>query len=360
MAAHIILNRLTRHALIPPVLCCSTKRDFSKFPKYSKENVSGAFFEPLYSCQPSLIRAAMEQDLSKVDVALVGVPFDLALTNRPGTRFGPKELRLHSSYVLRAVNQYTHMSPHTTALRVRDIGDVPIDTPFSVEGSHKCIEDFYTKLNVKGIVPISAGGDHSISLPILRALGRERPVGMVHIDAHADTGESYFGFKFSHGSPFKVAVEEGVLDPKRTIQIGIRGTLRTPDFWQFSYDSGMRVMLMEEFYQLVHGSSGMQAVVDEVYRVCGREEPTYISFDIDAIDSAFAPGTGTPEIGGILPIEAQLLLRELTNLNLMGGDLVEVSPPYDPLGITSDLGAGLLFEMACVIVESLIKRRPLQ
>ena len=315
--------------------------------------------KPRFISESSLIRAPFETDLSKVDVAMVGVPFDLALTHRPGTRFGPKELRLQSGYQLRAVNQVTNVCPHSTPLRVRDVGDVPITTPFHVEGAHKCIEEFYSKLNLKGIIPISAGGDHSVSLPILRALGKNGPVGMVHIDAHADTGGPFQGFKFSHGSPFKIAVEEGVLDPKRTIQIGIRGTVSQPDYWQFSYDSGMRVMMMEEFYKLVHSNAGIQAVVDEIFRVCGRDQPTYLSFDIDAIDPTFAPGTGTPEIGGILPIEAQMLVRELTELNLIGGDLVEVSPPYDHTGGTALLGAQLLFEISCVIVESLIKRRSL-
>ena len=137
-------------------------------------------------------------------------------------------------------------------LRVRDVGDVPINKPFDIVGAHKCIEDFYTQLNIKGIIPISAGGDHSVTLPILRALGKNGPVGMVHIDAHADTGGPFQGFKFSHGSPFKIAVEDGVLDPKRTIQIGIRGTVSQADYWQFSYDSGMRVMMIEEFYKMVH------------------------------------------------------------------------------------------------------------
>ncbi|KAI6657637.1 Agmatinase [Oopsacas minuta] len=352
--------RLTRYLFISPVLSQYRIRNFStKPPKYSEGPPPDSVLKPRYLSESSLIRAPYETDLSKVDVAMVGVPFDLALTHRPGTRFGPKELRVQSGNQLRAINQFTNVCPHSTALRVRDVGDVPIDTPFDIIGAHKCIEEFYTKLNLLGIIPISAGGDHSVSLPILRALGKNGPVGMVHIDAHADTGEAYQGFKFSHGSPFKIAVEDGVLDPKRTIQIGIRGTVSRTDYWQFSYDSGMRVMMMEEFYKMVHSSAGIQSVVDEIFRVCGKDQPTYLSFDIDAIDSTFAPGTGTPEIGGILPIEAQMLVRELTDLNLIGGDLVEVSPPYDPSGNTALLGAQLLFEISCVIVESLIKRKSL-
>ena len=351
--------RLTRYLFASPILSHYTKRDFAKLPKYSKDTPPPSVLKPRFISESSLIRAPFEYDLSKVDVAMVGVPFDLALTHRSGTRFGPKELRVQSGNQLRGINQITNVSPHTTPLRVRDVGDVPIDKPFDIVGAHKCIEDFYTQLNIKGIIPISAGGDHSVTLPILRALGKNGPVGMVHIDAHADTGGPFQGFKFSHGSPFKIAVEDGVLDPKRTIQIGIRGTVSQADYWQFSYDSGMRVMMIEEFYKMVHSPGGIPSVVDEIFRVCGRDQPTYLSFDIDAIDPTFAPGTGTPEIGGILPIEAQMLVRELTELNLIGGDLVEVSPPYDPSGNTGLLGAQLLFEISCVIVESLVKRRAL-
>jgi len=200
-------------------------------------------------------------------------------------------------------------------------------------------------------LPLSAGGDHSITLPIFRAIAKDRPVGMVHIDAHCDTADDYLGSKFHHGAPFRRAVEEGLLDPKRTIQIGIRGALSFRDLWQFSHDHGMRVVYMEEFYEI-----GYKAVLEEARRVVG-DGPTYISFDVDGLDPVYAPGTGTPEVGGLTTIEAQLLVRGLRGLNLIGGDVVEVAPPFDPSGNTALVGATMMYEILCVLADSLATRR---
>ncbi|MEE8625115.1 MAG: arginase family protein, partial [Acidiferrobacterales bacterium] len=200
-------------------------------------------------------------------------------------------------------------------------------------------------------VPISAGGDHSVTLPIFRAIASERPVGMVHFDAHCDTGDDYLGSKFHHGAPFRRAVEEGLLDPKRTIQIGIRGSLNDPDVWKFSHDSGMRVIYMEELYEM-----GVKAVIAEARRVVG-DGPTYISFDVDGLDPVYAPGTGTPEVGGFTTLEAQMMIRGLQGLNLIGGDVVEVAPPFDISGNTALVGATMMFEILCVVAHSVAARK---
>jgi guanidinopropionase len=205
-----------------------------------------------------------------------------------------------------------------------------------------------------GAVPLSAGGDHSISLPILRAVAAERPVGLVHIDAHTDTSDHEFGHKFTHGTPFRRAIEEGLIDPKRTIQIGIRGAQNSEESWNGSEDAGIRVIYMEEFTSL-----GVDATLDEVRDVVSQE-PAYVSFDIDSLDPAFAPGTGTPEIGGLTPIQAQALIRGLAGLRLIGGDVVEVSPPFDPTGNTALVGATIMYELVCVIADAIAREKRTQ
>ena len=227
-----------------------------------------------------------------------------------------------------------------------DIGDAWVQKPYTLEGSHNEIEAFYQRVIDADVIPLSAGGDHSITLPIFRALAKDQPVGMVHFDAHCDTGDDYLGSKFHHGAPFKIAVDEGLLDPKRTIQIGIRGSLNDPDVWKFSHDSGMRVIYMEEYIEM-----GYQAVIQEARKIAGNG-PTYISFDVDALDPVFAPGTGTPEVGGYTTAEAQMMLRGLSGLNLVGGDVVEVAPPFDPSGNTALVGATMMFEILCLLTES--------
>jgi guanidinopropionase len=221
---------------------------------------------------------------------------------------------------------------------------------FDLEASHAAIMELFHSVHAAGTVPLSVGGDHSISLPILRAIAANGSVGLVHIDAHTDTCDEEFGSKFTHGTPFRRAVEEGLLDPKRTVQIGIRGAQNSEEGWTFSAESGMRVIFMEEFTRL-----GVDAVIAEARRVVG-DGPTYVSFDADSLDPAFAPGTGTPEIGGITTIEAQALLRGLRGLDLIGGDVVEVSPPFDPSGTTALVGATMMYEILCLLAEAVVRR----
>jgi guanidinopropionase len=304
---------------------------------------------PRYSGVATFMRTPLVRDPSKLDIALIGVPFDGGVENRPGQRHGPREIRNMSS-LIRTIHHVTRVNPYKLC-RVADMGDVTIANAFHIETSHADITEFFRKVHSAGAVPLSVGGDHSISLPILRAIAAGSPVGMVHIDAHTDTCDEELGSKFTHGTPFRRAVEEGFLDPKRTVQVGIRGAQNSEEGWAFSIESGMRVIFIEEFTKL-----GVEAVIAEARRVVG-DGPTYISFDVDSLDPAFAPGTGTPEVGGMTTIEAQALLRGLRGLDLIGGDVVEVSPPFDPSGNTALVGATMMYEILCVLAGAVVQRK---
>ncbi len=304
-----------------------------------------------YAGVATLLRRPMVNDPAGVDIALIGVPYDGATENRPGPRHGPREIRNMSSFT-RSIHHVTRVNPYELC-HIADLGDVNFSNPFDLHQCFADITDFYRKIWAAGAMPLSVGGDHSISLPILRAIAADRSVGMVHIDAHTDMSDHEFGHKFTHGTPFRRAMEEGLLDTKRTIQIGIRGSQNSEESWQASDEAGIRVMYIEEFTAL-----GVAATLDEVKRVVGQG-PTYVSFDIDSLDPAFAPGTGTPEIGGLTPIQAQALIRGLAGLNLIGGDVVEVSPPFDPTGNTALVGATMLYEIACVLADAINREKNL-
>jgi guanidinopropionase len=283
--------------------------------------------------------AAERPDFGGLDVALVGVPMDLGVTNRPGARFGPRAVRM-----VERIGPYNHalgVAPRARCT-LADIGDVPMRSRYSLEQSIEDIAAFYERIRVGSVRPVSVGGDHSITFPILKALGAERPLGLVHIDAHCDTAGAYDGTKFHHGGPFRQAVLAGALDPERTIQIGIRGPAEI--FWGFSYESGMTVVHIEEVDRL-----GVAAVVEKARAVIG-DGPAYVSFDVDGLDPAFAPGTGTPETGGLSPREAQAILRGLAGLDIVGGDVVEVAPQYDATSNTAMVGAQMLFEILSLVV----------
>jgi guanidinopropionase len=303
---------------------------------------------PRYSGIATFFRAPHTEDLSEVDVGLIGVPYDGGVTHRSGARHGPKAVRDQSS-MLRRFHGTTGFNPFTAA-RVRDLGDCWIEFPYELRGALDEIESFYKKIVSAGVTPVSIGGDHSISWPILKAVAKDGPVGMIHIDAHCDTGDDYLGSRFHHGAPFKRAVEDGALDPKRVIQIGIRGTINALDHWEFSHASGMRVLGMDEFQD-----KGWAFAVAEARRVVG-DGPVYLSYDIDSLDPGDAPGTGTPEAGGLRIIEALRLLRGLRGLNFVGGDLVEVAPSWDNGTITSFNGASILFEILCLVTEARVTR----
>jgi guanidinopropionase len=290
---------------------------------------------------PLKLEAAQRGDLGGLDVAIVGVPLDLGVTNRPGARFGPRAVR-----AAERIGPYHHVHRilPLSAVRAGDIGDVAFRSRYSLDDSIEDIEALFAGIAAAGVTPLAVGGDHSITFPILKALGAERPVGLVHIDAHCDTGPPFEGAKLHHGGPFRNAVLAGVLDPERTIQIGIRGGAEY--LWEFSYVSGMTVVHVEELARL-----GVPAVVKKIREVVG-DGPTYISFDIDSLDPAFAPGTGTPEIGGLTTREALELVRGCAGLDVIGADVVEVAPQYDATTNTAQAAAQMLFELLAVMALS--------
>lgn len=293
-----------------------------------------------YSGVPTFLDAPLHfvdpaaPDFGDLQVALLGIPMDLGVTNRPGARFGPRALR-----AIERVGPYNHVlnCAPVHEMKVADIGDVPFRSRYRLEMSHDDIEAHVMQVVEAGVLPLSVGGDHSISHPILKAVGRDRPVGMIHIDAHCDTGGAYDLTKFHHGGPFRNAVLDGVLDPTRTIQIGIRGS--SEYLWEFSGDSGMTVVHAEDMRRL-----GIPEIIRMARAVVG-DGPTYLSFDIDSLDPAYAPGTGTPEIGGPSTREILELIRGFKGVNLVGGDVVEVAPQYDANTNTAHAGAQVLFEI---------------
>jgi agmatinase len=296
---------------------------------------------PTFLSAPYMPVDAENPDFGNLQVAILGVPMDLGVTNRPGSRFGPRALR-----TIERIGPYNHVLGCAPVfdLRVADIGDVPFQSRYRLELSHNDIEKRVNQIVDAGVIPLSVGGDHSITHPIMKAVGKKSPVGMIHIDAHCDTGGSFDHTKFHHGGPFRNAVLDGVLDPTRTIQIGIRGSAEY--LWEFSYESGMTVIHAEEVSGL-----GIPAIIEKARKIVG-DGPTYLSFDVDSLDPSFAPGTGTPEVGGLTTREVLELIRGLKGINLVGGDVVEVAPQYDATTNTAHAGAQVLFEILSLMVFS--------
>ena len=308
--------------------------------------VSG-FDLPRFAGVPTFMRlphvALDAPKIKDVDIGIIGVPWDSGTTNRPGPRHGPRQLR-DASTMIRAQHPVSGIRPYEK-LNCADLGDVSIN-PADIEDSMARITSFYKKLIEKGIKPLTAGGDHLTSLPVLRALAEKAPLGMIHFDSHTDLFHSYFdGTMFTHGTPFRRAVEENLLDPKRVIQIGIRGTQYDSEDLDFANSVGIRVIKIDEFFD-----RGIQDVMAEARGIVGDNE-TYVSYDIDFIDPAFAPGTGTPEVGGPNSYEALKVVRELAGVKIVGADMVEVSPPFDPSSNTAFLGVSVMFELLCQMVD---------
>jgi guanidinobutyrase len=276
-----------------------------------------------------------------LDVAFIGVPLDIGTSLRPGTRFGPREIRAES-VMIRPYNMATGAAPFDS-LSIADIGDVAINT-FNLPAAVKIIEEAYHAHLEHNIIPMTIGGDHTITLPILRAIHKKHgKVGLVHIDAHADVNDLQFGEKIAHGTTFRRAVEEGLLDCDRVVQIGLRAQGYTSEDFEWCRRQGFRVVQAEECWH-----KSLTPLMEEVRAKVGGG-PVYLSFDIDGIDPAWAPGTGTPEVGGLTTIQALEIIRGCWGLDLIGCDVVEVSPAYDLSGNTSLLGANLLYEMLCVL-----------
>jgi len=281
--------------------------------------------------------------IDQVEIGLIGIPWDGGTTNRPGARHGPRQIR-DLSTMTRNINRASNINPFKL-VNCADLGDTPVN-PADLMDTLTRVESFYQKVHAKKIIPLSAGGDHLVTLPVMRALAKDGPIGMVHFDAHTDTWDRYFGdTKFTHGTPFRRAIEEGLLDPKRTVQIGIRGSLYGDSENDWSEQQGIRVIDIDEYHRL-----GINRVI-EVARETVGSGATYVSFDVDFLDPVYAPGTGTPEIGGATTYEAQQIVRGLRGLNLIGGDVVEVSPPFDPSGNTALVATTMMFEILCLLAE---------
>jgi guanidinopropionase len=302
---------------------------------------------PRFAGIPSFMRLPHlnlnDQNINEVDFGLIGVPWDAGTTNRPGPRHGPRQMR-DLSTMIRAMNGATRIKPCELA-NFADEGEAPVN-PADIQDGMNRITEFYQKVKSKGIIPMTIGGDHLTSLPVLRALASKAPVGMIHFDAHTDLFESYFdGYKYTHGTPFRRAIEEGLLDPKRVIQIGIRGSMYDGADIEWGRDKGVTIIQIEELFE-----RGIKDVMQQARDIVGSNE-TYCSYDIDFIDPTFAPGTGTPEVGGPNSFQALQVVRELSGVNLIGMDLVEVSPPFDQSGATSWLGISIVFEMLCILAK---------
>jgi agmatinase len=300
-----------------------------------------AFRSPRFGQPPTFMRLPHLREPGRLDVALVGIPFDGGTSYRPGARFGPRAVRDQSA-LIRLWHPVLKVSPFDR-LRVADYGDVDV-APISIERTFEAVEREVARLVEHGVTPVAVGGDHSVTLPILRALARRHgPLGVVHFDAHPDTWDEYFGSKYFHGTSFRRAVEEGAVDPRRLVQVGLRGSLYGPEDFDFQSRHGIEVIPVEEVKE-----RGVAAVAARLGRLAGA--PVYCSFDIDVVDPAYAPGTGTPEVGGLSSYEALGLVRGLRGLPLAGADIMEVSPPYDGPGqVTALLAANLLFELVCLL-----------
>ena len=296
---------------------------------------------PRFAGPGTMMRLPAAETADGLDACFVGVPLDIGTSNRSGTRFGPKQIRAES-VLLRPYNMWTRAAPFDS-LQVADIGDVPINT-FDLKDSVRRIESFYDDILPHNVRPLTLGGDHTLSLPILRAMAKKHgPLALLHIDAHADINSHMFGEEIAHGTPFRRAFEEELLDADQVFQIGLRGTGYTAEDFDWASERGFQVVQAE---QLWHQSAA--PLMDQIRRQIGAR-PVYLSFDIDSLDPAYAPGTGTPEIGGLTSIQALEIIRGCRGLSLVGADLVEVSPPYDTNGNTALLAANLLFEMLCVL-----------
>jgi len=295
-----------------------------------------------FSGPNSFMRLPTVGRLDGLDVAVLGVPMDIGTSWRSGTRFGPKQVRAESA-MIRPYNMGTGAAPFDS-LQVADVGDLAINT-FSLKDSIRIISESYTSILKHDLIPMAIGGDHSITLPILRAIhARHGPVALVHVDAHADVNDEMFGEKETHGTVFRRAYEEGLIIPGKTYQIGLRGSGYTSEDFTEAQGWGFQQFPAHELWHRSLATMGA-----EIRRDIGAETPVYVTYDIDSLDPAYAPGTGTPEIGGLTTPQALELIRALKGLRIVGCDLVEVSPPYDTSGNTALTGANILFEMLCVL-----------
>ena len=298
---------------------------------------------PRFADIATFFRLPIIKDLNQLDYCICGIPWDGGTTNRPGARHGPREIR-NASSLIRTYHPSSLKSPYDK-FQIADIGDCPVN-PADLQDSLNKVTNFYNSIVESNTIPLSIGGDHLVSLPILRALAKSKPVGMFQFDSHSDTWDTYFGgFKYTHGTPFRRAIEENLIDPKKYVILGLRGGLYDPDDLKWAIEQGITIITTDKFYEI-----GMAESIKIIKDTIG-DTPTYFTFDIDGIDPTYAPGTGTPEVGGINVHEAQLLIRNLKDLNFIGADVVEVSPPFDVNNMTSLVGATIAFEILCTMTK---------
>ena len=299
---------------------------------------------PRFADIATFFRLPVIKDLKDLDYCICGVPWDGGTTNRPGARHGPREVR-NASSLIRLYHPVSLKSPYDK-FNIADIGDCPVN-PADLQDSLTKIKMFYENIVATKTIPLSIGGDHLISLPILRALAKDAPIGLFQFDSHSDTWDSYFGgYKYTHGTPFRRAIEEKIIDPKKYVMLGIRGSLYDPEDMKWAKDQGVTIITIDEYYEM--GFEKSMKIVNNIL----QNTPTYLTFDIDGIDPTFAPGTGTPEVGGFNVREAQLIIRELKQIDFIGADVVEVSPPFDINNMTSLVGATIAFEILCTITRT--------
>ena len=296
---------------------------------------------PRFGGPATMMRLPTATSYDGIDVGFIGIPMDIGTSNRPGTRLGPRQIR-DESRMLRPFNMATGAAPFEH-LQVADLGDVPINT-FDLKKSVDIITAHYDAVLAAGVTPLTLGGDHTLTWPILRAIkAKHGPVALIHVDAHADINDTMFGEKVAHGCPFRRAWEDGCLINDKVFQLGLRGTGYSPDDFNWGREKGWTVVQAEECWH-----KSLKPLMADISARIG-DAPVYLSFDIDSLDPAFAPGTGTVEPGGLTIWQGLEIVRGCAGLNLIGGDLVEVSPPYDPSGNTALIGANLLYEMLCVL-----------
>ncbi len=299
---------------------------------------------PRFADVATFFRLPIEKNFSKLDYCICGVPWDGGTTNRPGARHGPREIRNASSLV-RLYHPISLKSPYDK-YNIADIGDCPIN-PADLNDSLKKIENFYIEISQSNTIPISIGGDHLVSLPILRGIQKNKPIGIFQFDSHSDTWDSYFGgYKYTHGTPFRRAIEENLIDPNKYVILGLRGSLYDPNDLQWALEQGVTIITIDDYYEM-----GFKKCIEKIYNVL-KDTEIYLTFDIDGIDPAFAPGTGTPEVGGFSVREAQLIIRALNKLKFVGADVVEVSPPFDVNNLTSHVAATIAFEILCTMTKT--------
>lgn len=297
---------------------------------------------PRFGGHATMFRLPAASNSQDVDVGIIGVPLDIGTSNRTGARYGPRQIRAESVLV-RPYNMATGGAPFDS-FQVADIGDVAIN-PYDLKDSISRIEAHYRTLMKNALIPISLGGDHTIALPILRALSATHgKLAVIQVDAHADMNDTMFGERETHGTIFRRGIEEGLIDPEKMVQIGLRATGYAADDFDWARKQGVRVVQVEECWY-----KSMAPVMTEIRKSIGEHQPVYLTFDIDGLDPSVAPGTGTPEPAGLTAPQALEIIRGCYGLNLIGCDLVEVSPPYDTTGNTALLAANLVFEMLCAL-----------